>query len=97
MTDLIKKVEGYRTSKGLTKADMARLIGANSSQQYNNWVYRGSLPKEYYARAHRILETEGMESRLDAEILEKLEKLPEAKAALVVQMIESLLEPVKEE
>jgi len=96
MTDLIKKVEDYRTSKGLNKADMARLIGANSSQQYNNWVYRGSLPKEYYDRALRILETEGIESRLDAEILEKLEKLPKSKAALVLQMIDTLLEPVEE-
>lgn len=92
MKDLIQQVEEYRISKGLIKAEMAKLIGANSSQQYNNWVYRNSLPKEYIPRAQRLLETQDKEIRLDAEILEKIERLPEAKAALVIQMIDGLLD-----
>lgn len=88
---LVQKLEKYRKANGLTKADMARLVGANSNQQYNNWVYRGSLPKEFYTRVATILGTDGELSRIDAEIISKIEQLPEAKAALVLQMIDSLL------
>jgi SOS-response transcriptional repressor LexA len=34
---------------------MSLRIGANSNQQYNNWVYRRSLPKAFYGKAEKIL------------------------------------------
>lgn len=52
--DLIVKIEQHRESAGLKKADMARYFKVES-QNYNNWVYRGSLPKEHYAAALKLL------------------------------------------
>ena len=52
--NLIAELEKYREQKGLKKADMARLFGVDS-QNYNNWVYRNSLPKEFYEKALSII------------------------------------------
>lgn len=52
--DLIYEIESYREKSGLGKADMARIFGV-PEQNYNNWTYRGSLPKAYYERAREIL------------------------------------------
>lgn len=57
MENLLKELEKWREARGITKAQMARVIGANSSQHYNNWVYRGSLPKEYYFKAQEVIKT----------------------------------------
>jgi len=51
--DPIEEVEKWREAKLLIPADMARLFGV-ASQNYNNWVYRGSLPKAYYKKAREI-------------------------------------------
>lgn len=53
--DPIEDLERYRTQNELSKAEMARLF-AVEPQRYNNWVYRGSLPKSFYARAEEVLE-----------------------------------------
>lgn len=52
--DLIIELEKYRDSRGLRKADMAREFNV-ASQTYNNWVYRGSLPKEHFITAQKLL------------------------------------------
>jgi len=52
--NLIDEVEKYRKSKGLKKADMARHFKVEN-QNYNNWVYRGSLPKDYVFAAQSLL------------------------------------------
>tara|TARA_R110002110_G_scaffold415835_1_gene657191 strand:- start:20086 stop:20754 length:669 start_codon:yes stop_codon:yes gene_type:complete len=52
--DLIEKIELHREQEGLSKADMARRFGVEP-QRYNNWVYRGSLPKSFFSRAEEIL------------------------------------------
>ncbi len=53
--NLIIELEKYREKEGLNKADMARLFEV-AEQNYNNWVYRNSLPKAYYSQALRLLE-----------------------------------------
>lgn len=58
MNNLIEQLEEYRVSQGKSKADMSLLVGANSNQQYNNWVYRGSLPKKFYEKAVAIINSE---------------------------------------
>lgn len=52
--NLIARVEKYREETGQTKADMARRFGV-PEQNYNNWVYRNSLPKDYYPIAQALL------------------------------------------
>lgn len=52
--NLIQELENYREQKSLKKADMARLFGV-PEQNYNNWVYRNSLPKEQMDKARGIL------------------------------------------
>lgn len=52
--NLISQIEKFRVSEGLTKADMARLFDV-PLQNYNNWVYRNSLPKDRFATAMDLL------------------------------------------
>jgi SOS-response transcriptional repressor LexA len=52
--DLIDEIERWRKSKGLKPADMARLFRV-PAQNYNNWVYRKSLPKSQYQTAIAIM------------------------------------------
>lgn len=58
MNELIEKLEKYRDRQGISKADMSLRMGANSNQHYNNWVYRGSLPKKFYEKALELLKNE---------------------------------------
>lgn len=53
--DLIDEIERLRLEQGISQADMAREFGV-PSQNYNNWVYRHSLPKSHYAKAQRLLQ-----------------------------------------
>lgn len=55
MTDVIDRLEKWRLTNGLSKIEMAKLLGCNSKQQYSNWVSRNSLPKSYFRRAADIL------------------------------------------
>ena len=52
--DLIAELEDHRKREGLKKSDMARLFSVEP-QNYNNWVYRNSLPKDHYGVAYAIL------------------------------------------
>lgn len=52
--DLLKEIEKRRLELGLKKTEMAQLFGVEP-QNYNNWVYRGSLPKEQYTTALTLL------------------------------------------
>ena len=53
--DRIDALEKWRIDHGLSKTEMAARMGCNSPQQYGNWVARGSLPKDYFERADRLL------------------------------------------
>jgi len=53
--NLIEKVEEKRRELGLSKADVARQLKAPTSQNYNNWVYRNSMPKHFYDAAYTFL------------------------------------------
>jgi len=57
MKDLIEKIEEHRIAQGLFKADMARRFNV-PDRNYNNWVYRRSLPKEFYEKAREILSSD---------------------------------------
>lgn len=52
--NIIEKLEAFRETESLKAADMARLFGV-APQNYNNWVYRRSLPKDHFKRAEAIL------------------------------------------
>lgn len=90
--NLLTRLEAYRRGTGLTKAELARAIGANSLQQYANWVYRGSMPKEYYDAALRILGQTGDMTKSQAELLGKIEMLNPSEKKVVLQLIDSLLD-----
>lgn len=90
--DLPKKLEQYRQEKGLTKTEMAHLLGASSYQVYYSWITRNSIPKQYLDRARALLAAQGTDVELEAEILEKVARLPNYKAKLVLQMIDGLLD-----
>lgn len=50
----ITDVEKYRIDNNLSKADLARYFGV-LPQNYNNWVYRKSLPKEFIGAAFSLV------------------------------------------
>ena len=92
MKDLIEELEAHREEEGISKAQMSRLMQANSLQQYNNWVYRKSLPKEWHARAFKILRGAGKDIVLEQEILHKIHKLSSGKAKLVLSLIDEFVD-----
>lgn len=51
---LMQQIEKLRKERGLSKAEMARRFGVEN-QNYNNWTYRNSLPKEFYEVGIRML------------------------------------------
>lgn len=71
---LIESLEKYRQSHGLSKADMARRFDV-PLQNYNNWVYRSSLPKEHIALAQKLL-SEANEAINTTELKRKPELVP---------------------
>ena len=91
MVNWIELLETVRKEKGLKPADMARLMGTNSLQQYNNWVYRNRLPDDWIDQAIKILRAEGQDLVLSAEILHKIEKLPPSKAKIILSVIDEML------
>lgn len=84
----LEKLEEYRKANGLKHADIARMIGANSLQSYNNWRYRGSLPKEYFDTVDRLLMAD---SQIDQEILERLGQLTDSQKAAALLHLKALL------
>lgn len=52
----IKALENWRRENSKTKAWMARYFDVNN-RNYNNWVYRNSLPKEYIDTADKLLKS----------------------------------------
>lgn len=97
MDNLIERLEAYRRGNNISKVEMARIIGAQSKQQYGNWVARGSLPKAFYGPALRVLKQEGTISRKQAAILEKIEALSTDDRQVVERMIDTLLASTQED
>lgn len=54
----ITEVESWRKKNGLTQAEVARLFQVDL-QRYNNWIYRGSLPKNQLQKALEITKASG--------------------------------------
>lgn len=91
LDDLLEKLEQYRKKNGLSKAELARAIGANEPQQYRNWVARGSLPKKYYDQALRIMGQSGALTKDQAEFFERYESLSKEDREVIDRMIDSFL------
>lgn len=72
--DLIIELEMHREANQLKKADMAREFNV-APQTYNNWVYRGSLPKEHFATAQKLL-NKSTKSFIDLKPALVLNKVP---------------------
>ena len=92
MSDLHIKLEEYRLENRLSKAVMGELLGASHYQGYHDWIKRGSIPKKYLKAAEDLLAERDPKYRLEKQIAKKVANLPEAKAKLVLQMIDGLLE-----
>jgi hypothetical protein len=93
--DAIEKLERHRIANHLKKTDMARMLGANTRQQYSAWVARGSLPKRFYQQAAEILGESivGVEPRpgsadYDSSLFSQLSE--EQKMGVVLSLIDSL-------
>lgn len=93
MENYIERLERLRKKEGKKKADMARLMKANSLQQYNNWVYRNALPEEKIPQAIEVLQKGGEEIELESEILRRIQLLPPTKAKIVLSLIDELTSP----
>lgn len=96
--DIIDKLETWRTNNSHTKAHMARIFGV-PEQNYNNWVYRGSLPKSQYTIAQNLLsENEISEPKAhyasgpQSALSERLKKLPADKQQKAMKAIIAVLE-----
>jgi len=85
---VIKSIENYRVARSLTKADMARIFGV-PLQNYNNWVYRGSLPKEYFREARRLVGDVEIE-REASEIESIIQALPQCLAGRALDILRSI-------
>ena len=96
MKDLPKRLEEYRLKNKLSKKAMADILGAPHRQVYYDIQRRNSVPKTYIPAAEKLLAENDPRDRLETEIASKLARLPEAKAWLVLQMIESLLDGSKD-
>lgn len=92
MENYIQRLEALRIKEGMKKADMARLMKANSLQQYNNWVYRGKLPEDKQDQAIQVLKRAGEDVVLDSEILRKIQLLPPGKAQVVLSVIDEMID-----
>jgi len=90
MDKRLKALERFRKDKGLKHADIAKLLGANSLQSYNNWRYRDSLPKEYYDVADKILGGT-VNPELDLKIIERVSALSDGDKELALLYLEALL------
>lgn len=85
----LKRLEKYRKDNGLKHADIARLLGVNNLETYNNWRYRNSVPKAYLDKIDPLIE--GQNEDLDLEIITKLSKLPAHKKRLAEMYLDALL------
>ncbi len=59
---LIKELEKIRTELGIKQSQMAQRIGV-PNQNYNNWIYRNSIPKEYIDKVREIITLSNPEVR----------------------------------
>lgn len=89
--NLIERLEAYRKGNRITRAEMSRIIGANSPNQYTNWVVRGSLPKAYYDAALRVLGHSADLTKRQIEFLERFDTLNEDQREIVTRLVDSLL------
>ena len=90
---LIERVEKARKAQSLIPADMARYFGVNP-QNYNNWIYRNSLPKKYYDTAYKFIFSDE-DDRMFNYIPEKLElKLKQDSTTIPVSNIHTFSVPI---
>lgn len=89
--NLIQRIEAYRKGNRITKAEMSRILGAESPNQYHNWVARGSVPKEYIDACLRVLGQKGQYTKEQIDFLEKFETLSPRDRLIVERLIDSYL------
>ena len=69
----ISQLEGARKLKGLSRGEMARRLKLPHQNNYHNWVYRNSIPKEYLVAAQDIYnELTGGITAKDGEVIAKI-------------------------
>ena len=61
MDSRLSKLEAWREKLGLTKVALAALLKTPASQNYTNWLNRGSLPKEFYDVADIVVSAGSLE------------------------------------
>lgn len=83
---LIEQIEKYRETNRLSKADMARLFGV-PLQNYNNWVYRSSLPKEHYEFAQSLISKNSSKALVIDSILSEAKDLTLAQQEEVLRYV----------
>ena len=82
---LITELEEYRKANNLKRVEMAKIFGVEP-QNYNNWVYRRSLPKEHIEKAKRVLGHTDSLSDSEMELLESWRDLsPESQRLVIAQ------------
>ncbi len=94
MTHVMDRLEAWRVTNGLKKTEMSKLLGANTSQQYGNWVTRNSLPKEFFRRAADILGDAPSEVAPNGPPGgdQRIKKLPSPERVLAVKLLLDSLE-----
>lgn len=74
--DKIFAIETWREKHGLSKSILAEYFGV-PDRNYNNWTYRGSLPKTFYPKADQLLRDEVTIHRVGIDItLKPVKKYP---------------------
>lgn len=86
----LRALERYRVEKGLSYTDMSQLLGAPAPQNYNNWRYRNSLPKQYWDVADALVAASGDPS-LDLEIMSLTKDMDERQKRATLLHMRALL------
>lgn len=89
--NLIERIELYRVASRIKKAEMSRILGAESPNQYHNWVARGTVPKEYIDACLRVLGQKSQYTKEQIDFLEKYESLNHQDRVVVERLIDSYL------
>ncbi len=93
MSDLIERVEKRRKELRLTKVKVAEILGAPAVQNYNNWCYRGSLPKGFFEVAQEFVDGPvAAPSSVEEELIALFRVLDSQDQASVLRFVQSVTE-----
>lgn len=88
---LIDELEKYRKDNGLSPDDMAELFGLPVRQNYDHWVRRGKVSRDYIERAIEIVRSADKLSEREQELIDAWRQLSVRAKKMVLVQLKALL------